>query len=89
MLFTILWAYWTAYKVTTQATPFVLVYGTLPIMLIEFMVPIHRIRNVPKDDIQLAIWVRIKKLVNLDENLLACWRKYEPYSIITKIPTRW
>jgi hypothetical protein len=55
MLFTTLWAYQIAYKVTTQATTFELVYGTQPIMQTKFMVPIHRIRNVPKDDIHLAI----------------------------------
>jgi hypothetical protein len=32
MLFTALWAYQIAYKVTTQTTPFELVYGTQPIM---------------------------------------------------------
>jgi hypothetical protein len=32
MLFTTLWAYQIAHKVTTQATPFELVYVTQPIM---------------------------------------------------------
>ncbi len=32
MLFTALWAYHTAYKIPTQATPFELVYGIQPIM---------------------------------------------------------
>jgi hypothetical protein len=32
MLFIFLWAYWTAYKMTTQYTPFELVYKTQPII---------------------------------------------------------
>jgi hypothetical protein len=43
MLFTTLRAYQTTYKVTTQATPFELVYGIQHVMPIEFMVPTHRI----------------------------------------------
>ncbi len=39
MLFITLWAYRTAYNVTTQTTPFKLVYGIQPIMPIAFMVP--------------------------------------------------
>ena len=33
-----LWAYWTTYKVTTQATPFSLVYGLDAILPIEYEV---------------------------------------------------
>jgi hypothetical protein len=33
---TTMWAYQIANKVTTQATPFELVYGTQPVMLINF-----------------------------------------------------
>jgi len=55
-----MWAYQTTYKVTTQATPFELVYGTQPVMLVEFMVPIHKIRIKLEDDIQLAIQVRME-----------------------------
>jgi hypothetical protein len=32
MLFTTMWAYQTTYKVTTQTTPFELVYGIQPIV---------------------------------------------------------
>ncbi len=38
MLVTILWAYRMAYKVTTQYTPFELVYSTQPIMPVKFVV---------------------------------------------------
>ncbi len=68
MLFTTLWAYRTAYKVTIHATPFELVYGTQPIMSTKFIVFIQRIRNVPKDDIHLVIRVRMEEFVKLDEN---------------------
>jgi hypothetical protein len=39
MLFTSMWAYQIAYKVTTQATPFELVYGTQLVMPTKLMVP--------------------------------------------------
>jgi hypothetical protein len=41
MLFIALWAYQTTYKVTTQATPFEVVYHIQPVMLAKFMVLIH------------------------------------------------
>ncbi len=47
MLDTILWAYWMTYKMTTQYTPFELVYGTQPIMPVEFVVPTKRICDSP------------------------------------------
>jgi hypothetical protein len=37
-------------------------------MSTKFRVPIHKIQNVPEDDIQLAIQVRMAELVKLDEN---------------------
>jgi hypothetical protein len=44
-----------AYKVTTQYTPFKLVYGTQPIMPAEFAIPIKRIHNLPKEDLNKVI----------------------------------
>jgi len=45
MLVTTLWAYSMAYKVTTQYTPFELVYNTQPIMPTKFVVRIKRIHD--------------------------------------------
>jgi hypothetical protein len=45
-----------------------LVYVIQPVMPTEFMIPTHKIWNVPKDNIHLAIQVRMEKLVKLDEN---------------------
>ena len=42
-LWAALWAYWTAYKVTTQFTPFHLVYGQEAILPIEFEIPSLRV----------------------------------------------
>ncbi len=39
MLLTTLWAYWTAYKVSTQHTPYELVYGLMSLLPIEFINP--------------------------------------------------
>jgi hypothetical protein len=47
MLVNVLWAYRMAYKVTIQYTPFELVYGTQLIMLVEFVILIKRVRNLP------------------------------------------
>ncbi len=41
MLFIVLWAYWMAYKVTTQYTPFELVYNTQLVMSTNFVIPIE------------------------------------------------
>jgi hypothetical protein len=43
-LFIALWAYQIVYKIIIHATPFELVYGIQPVMLAEFMVPIHIIQ---------------------------------------------
>ncbi len=47
MLVIVLWAYRMAYKVTTQYMPFELIYDTQPIMLVEFVVPIKRVHDLP------------------------------------------
>jgi hypothetical protein len=70
MFFTTLWAHQTTYKVTTQFSPFELVYGTQPIMLAEFMVPTKIIRDVPTKDLNQTIHVRMEDLIRLDEE---CW----------------
>jgi hypothetical protein len=67
MLFTTLWAYRTTYKVTIQYTPFELVYGIQPMMPSEYLVHIQWIQDVPNDDIEVAIWVRMDDLVHFDE----------------------
>jgi hypothetical protein len=63
MLFTTLWEYLTTYKVTTQFTPFELVYGIPPIMPAEFMVPTKRIRDMPIEDFDQAIHVKMEDLI--------------------------
>jgi hypothetical protein len=39
MLPTALWAYWIAYKASTQHTPYELIYGLMPLLPIEFINP--------------------------------------------------
>ncbi len=63
MFFITLWACRTTYKVTTQFMPFELVYGTQPIMLVELMVPTTRIRDIPIEDLDQVIHVRMENLV--------------------------
>jgi hypothetical protein len=67
MLVIALWAYRMTYKMTTQYTPFKLVYGSQPIMPTKFAIPIKRIRNLPHEDRNKAIRVRMEDLFKLDE----------------------
>jgi hypothetical protein len=50
MLVIALWAHQTTYKMTTQYTPFKLVYGTQPIMSTKFVVLTKRVCNLPQED---------------------------------------
>ncbi len=67
ILFRTLWAYRTTYKMTTQITPFELVYDIQPVMPIKFIVLIKRIRDVPIEDVNEAIHIRMENLIQLDE----------------------
>ncbi len=64
MLVTALWAYWTANKVTTQYTPFKLVYGIQLITPVEFAIPTKKIHNLSRDDLDNAIRVKMENLVD-------------------------
>ncbi len=56
---------------TIQYTPFELVYGIQPIMLTEFVVPTKRFCDIPQEDLDKAIWVKMEDLFRLDET---CWQ---------------
>jgi hypothetical protein len=43
--------------------PFELVYGTQPIVPVEFMVPTKRIKDTPTKDLDQTIHVRMENLV--------------------------
>jgi hypothetical protein len=49
MLPTTLWAYRTTYKVSTQHTPYILVYRLMPLLCTKFIVPTNQIL-VEKDN---------------------------------------
>jgi hypothetical protein len=53
--------------VTTQFTPFELVYGIQPVMPAKFTILTKRIRDVPTKDLNQAIHVRMEHLIRLDE----------------------
>jgi hypothetical protein len=67
MLVVALWTYRMAYKATTQYTPFKLVYDTQPIMPIEFVVPIKRVCDLPQEELNKVIWVKMEDLFRLDK----------------------
>ncbi len=67
MLAVFLWAYWMAYEVTTQYTPCEMVYGIQPIMPTKFVVPIERVCDLPQEDLNKTIQVRMEDLFRLDE----------------------
>jgi hypothetical protein len=52
---------------TTQFTPFELIYGMQPIMPTEFTFPTEIIKDVPTKDLNQAIHVRMEHLIQLDE----------------------
>jgi hypothetical protein len=55
------------YKMTTQYTPFELVYNIQPIMLAKFVVPTKRVHDLPQEELNKAIRVRMEDLIKLDE----------------------
>jgi hypothetical protein len=63
MFFTTLLAYRTRYKVITQCTHFELVYNTQHVILAKFMVLTKRIKDVPIEDLNLAIHVRMENFI--------------------------
>jgi hypothetical protein len=67
MLINVLWEHKTTYKVTTQYTPFELVYNLQIIMLAEFVVLTKRFYDVPQEDLDKVIHVRMEDLFRLDE----------------------
>ncbi len=67
MLFTTLWACQTTYTFTTHFTPFELVYGTQHVMPTKFMVPTKRIKDVPTEDLNQVIHVKMEDFIRLDE----------------------
>ncbi len=52
---------------TTQYTPFKLVYSTQPIMSAKFAIPTKRIHDLPQEDLNKAIRVRMEDLFKLDK----------------------
>ncbi len=67
MLVIVLWAYQTIYKMTTQYTPFESIYNTQPIMPVKFAVPTKRVHDLPQEDLDKAIRIRVEDLFGLDE----------------------
>ena len=62
-----LWAYRTTYKVTTQATPFSLVYGVEVVLPIKFEVPSFRVAVDNKLTDKESLVRRLERLEGLDE----------------------
>ena len=62
-----LWAYWTAYKVTTKFTPFQLVYGQEAILQVELELPSLRIAIDMRLSDEESLQERIAMLERLDE----------------------
>ena len=63
-----LWAYRTAYKVTTNQTPFRLAYGQEAVVPLEFMVPSLRMAVDYDLDYNEVLRSRLDKLLTLDEH---------------------
>jgi hypothetical protein len=71
-----LWAYQTAYKVSTQHTPYDLVYGLMPLLPIKSIIPTNR-TFIEKDGSWMnALLVQMKDLVLFNGKKDHCRRKY-------------
>ncbi|MCO5548067.1 hypothetical protein L7F22_001524 [Adiantum nelumboides] len=64
---TTLWAYKTAYKVTTGMKPFRMVYGTEVVVPLEFIVPSLRMAKQYEMDFNTICKARLEELQRLDE----------------------
>ncbi len=65
-----LWAYRIAYKVSTQHTPYELVYGLMPLLFTKFIIPTNQ-TLVEKDGSWMnALLVQMEDLSLLDEKKL-------------------
>lgn len=64
-----LWAYRTAFKVTTNQTPFRLAYGKETLVPLEFMIPTLRLAMEHDLDYNVVLRSRLAKLMTLDEQL--------------------
>ncbi len=59
---------------TTQYTPFKLVYGIQLITPVEFVIPTKKIHDLSQDDLDKAIQVKMENLCRLDGT---CWQARE------------
>lgn len=63
-----LWAYRTAYKVTTHQTPFRLAFGQEAVVPLEFIVPSLRLAVEHDLDYHAVLKARLDRLLSLDEH---------------------
>jgi hypothetical protein len=85
MLPTTLWAYQTTYKISTQHTPYELVYGLMPLLPTEFIVPTNR-TLVEKDGSWMnALLIQMEDLVLLDEKRIIARENIDYIQIFLKI----
>jgi hypothetical protein len=57
--------YQTSYKVTTQHTPYELVYGTK--FILPIVVPTYKTQRQLKEDLVVALFVRMENLALIDK----------------------
>jgi hypothetical protein len=62
-----LWAYQIVYKVSTQHTPYELLYGLMPFLPTKFIVPTNQTLAKKHDNWMNALLVQMEILIMLDE----------------------
>ncbi len=62
-----LWAYRTTYKVSTQHTPYKLIYGLMPLLPTKFIVPTNRTLAEKDGNWINALLAQMEDLILLDE----------------------
>ncbi len=77
-----LWAYRIAYKVSTQHTPYELVYGLMPLLFTKFIIPTNQ-TLVEKDGSWMnALLIQMGNLVQLDEKRIIARKNIDYIQIL-------
>jgi len=80
-----LWAYQTTCKVSTQHTPYKVVYGLMPLLPTEFIVPTNQTFAKKDGSWMNALLVRMEDLVLLDEKQITVWKNIDYVQIFRKL----
>ncbi len=89
VMFTIAsWAYQMAYRITTQHSPYELIYGLMLLLPTKVLILTNWTSVKRNGNMENALLIQMQDLVLLNEKH-NCWKEYELHPIIMKKSTRW